>query len=146
MTITAELYSNYPLNLLNDSLSSMNNDIKVALLADTYTPAQETHTSWDDVSVDEVTGTGYSAGGQSLTSETITEATRVTTFDADNVSWTNSTITAMYAVIYDNTPVDDVDKKLVGWIDFGENKSSENGTFEIQWDSAGILTFTVPAV
>lgn len=56
---------------------------------------------------------------------------------AANVTWTSSTITARYALIYDNTPA--TNKPLLGYVDFGADQSSSNGNFTITWASAGIL-------
>ena len=69
-------------------------------------------------------------------------AAKVMTFDADDVAWANSTITARYAVIYDATPAADADKKLLAYVDFGADKSSSSGTFQITWNASGIFTVT----
>ena len=51
--------------------------------------------------------------------------------------WPNSTITVRYAVIYEaNTGI------LLAYQDFGENKSSSSGSFEIQWNAEGIFAIT----
>ena len=50
------------------------------------------------------------------------------------MSWTSSTITARYAKIYDDTTND-----LVALIDFGQDESSSNGNFDINWHTDGIL-------
>ncbi len=130
--------------LINDLDDNTNTHIKVMLCTSLYTPNQETHTSKNDIT-NEVTGTGYTAGGAELTTKALTEGTRVTKFDADDVEWAASTITARYAIIYDDTPAGATDKKLLGWVDFGENKSSSGSTFRIQWAAGGILTYTVAA-
>ena len=61
------------------------------------------------------------------------------TWDADNVSWTSSTISsAAGGVIYDNTTAG---LPLVGFIDFNGSFSTTSGTFEVQWNASGIFTF-----
>lgn len=90
-----------------------------------------------DLAYHEVTGTGYTAGGQEIANKTLSQANGVTTFDGDNVSWANSTLTARYAVVYEAAS-----KILLAYQDFGENKSSSSGTFEIQWNAEGIFTIT----
>jgi len=112
-------------------------DIKVALLSSSYTFNAD-HSYWSDVSSYEVSGTGYTAGGQSLNNKSVTKdnANDKAVFDADDVTWSNSTITARYAVLYDNTLIN---KDLIACFDFGEDKSSSNGDFTIQWSANGIL-------
>jgi len=118
--------------------------IKVALVTSAYTPNQDTHDYWDDVVSNEATGTGYTAGGATLGSKTVTytSGTNVTAFDAADVSWTTSTITARYAVIYDDTPGTNATKPLIGYVDFGSDQSSSAGTFSIVWNASGIFTTT----
>ena len=115
--------------------------IKVMLTTNSYTPNQDTHDYKNDVST-EVTGTGYSAGGASLGSKTATTTNNVFTLDAADTSWTSSTITARRAVIYDDAGSTDADKPLICWIDFGQDESTTNGTFLLQWSASGIATIT----
>lgn len=145
MAVTAKMYSNFPHLLLEDKLagSILTQTIKVALVTSIYTFNQETHDYFDDIT-NEVSGSGYTAGGATLASKTCTEATRVTKFDAADVEWTSSTITARGAVIYYDSGTGSTSLLLI-YIDFGEDKSSENGTFKIQFNASGIFTITVPA-
>ena len=55
------------------------------------------------------TANGYTSGGITLTNVAWSRVGGSTTFDADNVEWTASggTITARYAVIYDDTAAND---------------------------------------
>lgn len=120
----------------------LSNTMKIALV--NALPDQDTVEVWDDVDGTEITGTGYTAGGITLANKTLgyTSGTNVTKFDADDVVWTSSTITARAAVIYDNTPASAADKLVYGFIDFGANLSSDNNEFRITFDSAGIFTST----
>lgn len=85
----------------------------------------------------EVTGTGYNAGGTAVTatvSAVDTTNNRVSiTFS--NPSWANSTITALGAIIYVDTGTAST-SKLVQFADFGGTVVSTNGTFSV--------TFTAP--
>lgn len=145
MAVTAFLYGSFPAKLANKEIDWDTDTIKVALLTSAYTPAQDTHDYFDDVSASQVTGTGYTAGGATLASKSVTytAGTNVTTFDAADVSWTSSTITARYAVIYVDTAGASSTDPLIGYIDFGADVSSSAGTFTITWDAAGIFTITV---
>jgi len=143
MAVTAKLYSNFPHLLLEDKLagSILDQTIKVALCTSSYTPAQDTHDYFDDIT-NEVTGTGYTAGGATLGTKTNTVSAKVTTFDAADTSWTTSTITARYAILYYATGTPGT-SLLIGYIDFGADQSSSSGTFQITWNASGIFTITV---
>lgn len=143
MAVTNKLYSNFPLKALRALISDMAaaSKIKCMLVTSGYAFDQENHTVKTDIT-NEVSGTGYTAGGAYLTSPTVAEAARVTTFDAADTPWTSSTITARGAVLYGAVAANN---PLVAFIDFGENKSSDNGTFTIQWSASGIFTITVAA-
>ena len=55
----------------------------------------------------------------------------------------SSTITARYAVVYDDSGASNAAKALIGYVDFGSDQSSTNGNFTITWDSTGIVRITV---
>lgn len=141
---TTKTYGSLIAKAFNKEIDFDSDTIKVALLSSSYTPNQDTDDYWDDVSTYQVTGTGYTAGGATLANKSVgyTSGTNVTKFDADDVSWTTSTITARYAVIYDDTPATNATKPLIAYIDFGSDQSSSSGTFSIVWDAAGIFTTT----
>jgi len=145
MAVSIKAYSNFPTNLLGAKLCDMDSETKIMcmLCTSTYTPNQETHDHKEDIT-NEVSGTGYTAGGKALTSTAITEATRVTKFDAADTAWADSTLTARYAVLYDDTEAAEADQPLILYVDFGEDKSSEAGTFQLTWNASGIFTITVP--
>lgn len=138
------LYGNFLLKALNKEVDFDSDTIKVALLTSSYTPSQDTHDYFNDVSTYEVSGTGYTAGGNTLASKTATydSGTNVIVLDAADTTWASSTITARYAVIYDSTGTAST-SALIGYVDFGSDQSSTNGNFTITWDSTGIVRITV---
>ena len=89
-------------------------------------------------------GTGYTAGGATLGSPTLTytAGTNVLKLSGDNVSWAASTITARYAIIYDSSPGTAGTNPLLCYVDFGGNVTSTAGTFTITWAAGGIATIT----
>lgn len=115
--------------------------VKVALTTSTYTPNQDTHNYFDDVT-NEVVGDGYDAGGKALGSPTYTLINNVLKLDAADTAWAASTITARRAVVYDSTPGAAATNPLLFWVDFGADVSSVAGTFTITWNGAGIATIT----
>jgi hypothetical protein len=142
---TTTVYGKLALTLFNKELDWDSDTIKCALVTSSYTPNQDTHQYWSDVVANEATGTGYTAGGATLASKTITYdgATNKTTLDAADVSWASSTITARYAVVYDATPGTDATRPLIAYVDFSSNQSSSSGTFTVTWSASGIATVTM---
>jgi len=140
----SKLYGNFLLKALNKEVDFDTDTIKVALLTSSYTPDQDAHDYYNDVSTYEVSGTGYTAGGNTLGSKTATydSATNVIVLDAADTTWSSSTITARYAVVYDSTGTAST-STLIGYVDFGSDQSSTNGNFTITWDSTGIVRITV---
>lgn len=140
----SKLYGNFLLKALNKEVDFDTDTIKVALLTSSYTPDQDAHDYFNDVSSFEVSGTGYTSGGNTLGSKTATydSATNVIVLDAADTTWSSSTITARYAVIYDSTGTSST-SALIGYVDFGSDQSSTNGNFTITWDATGIVRITV---
>lgn len=139
----SKLYGNFLVKALNKEVDWDTDTIKVALTTSTYTPNQDTHDYFNDVT-NEVTGTGYTAGGNTLASKTITydDANNVIVLDAADTTWASSTITARYAIVYASTGTAST-SPLIGYVDFGSDQSSTNGNFTITWDSTGIVRVTV---
>lgn len=143
--MASKLYGSVVAKAFNKEIDLDSDVIKVALLTSAYTPNQDTHDYFDDVVANEVTGTGYTAGGVTLGNKTVNynPATNEFIFDADDAIWAASTITARYAVIYDATPGTNATKPLIGYVDFTSDQSSTNGNFTITWDATGVFKFTV---
>jgi hypothetical protein len=76
-------------------------------------------------STDEVSGTGYTAGGQILTGVSISSSGYIAYVNWDNVTW-NAALTARCALIYNVTQ----GNKSVAVLDFGADKTSTT-TFTI---------------
>ena len=122
-------------------MSSAGAVYKIALVKDTWTPAQATHEAYDDFSAYECTGTAYVAGGATVGSKTCGTSGLVFTFDSDDVSWTNSTIPdARYAVLYYDSPATAATKYAVGYWDLLQNHGSSSTTFLLVMPSDGIIT------
>jgi len=132
-------------NEVGNDLEDSTVDVNVALLDAGHTPDLGDHATFSDVSEDEITNTeasdtGYTQGGETLTTKTITVDTedRNVDFDADDVTFTDSTIDARYVVVYHAEPGDETDQDLIALFDLGEEKSSENADFTIEWSDNGI--------
>ncbi len=113
--------------------------IKCSLHTATYAPNQDTHVYFSDLT-NEVTGTGYTAGGVALASKTVTldAASDETRLDAADPAWTSATISGIrYAVFYKDTTVA-ATSPLMGYVDLGA-QSVSMGTFTVQLASNGAL-------
>jgi hypothetical protein len=66
------IYNSFKTDLLKGNIDFESDTIKVALVTDSYTPDQDSHDFFDDVT-NEVSGTGYTAGGETLTSKSVTQ-------------------------------------------------------------------------
>jgi hypothetical protein len=133
------IYNSFKKKIMDGSIDLDTDTIKVALVTSSYTPDQDAHDFFDDVT-NEVSGTGYTAGGASLANKAVTadNTDNEGVFDADDVTWATSTITARGAVIYKSTGTAST-SPLICYIDFGSDKSSTAGDFTLQWNSEGIL-------
>jgi len=133
------IYNAFKKNIMNGSIDLDTDTIKVMLTTSTYEPSQDNDTYMNQVT-NEVTGTGYTAGGATLANEAVTQdnTDNEGVFDADDVTWSTSTITARYAVIYKSSGASTT-SPLICCIDFGADKSSSGGNFTIQWNAEGIL-------
>ena len=125
---------------MNGGIDLDTDTIKVMLLTSTHANNADTQEFIDDVSANEVSGTGYTAGGATLANKAVTQDNTDDegVFDADDVSWAASTITARYAVIYKDTGTP-ATSPIIAIIDFGEDKVSSAGAFTITWAAEGIL-------
>lgn len=134
------IYNSFKRDIMNGSIDLDTDTIKVALVTSAYTPNQDTHTKFSDVT-NEVSGTGYTAGGATLANKAVSadNTDNEGVFDADDVSWSTSTITARGAVLYKSRGGAATADELICYIDFTTDKSSTAGTFTLQWNAEGIL-------
>jgi hypothetical protein len=142
MPATAKMYGQALMKALAKEVSWSADTIKIMLCTSSYAPDQDTHVYKSSIT-NEVTGAGYTTGGATLTTKTITytAGTNTIKLDADDVTWSASTITARYAVIYDATGVD-ATSVLLGYVDFGSDQVSSSGNFIVTMDAGGIFTIT----
>ena len=103
---------------------------KVALVTSTYTPDKDSHEHFDDIT-NEVSGTGYSAGGETVTGTlTLDTANDKLTLEFASTSWTSATITARGAVYYSSTGTAST-STLIAYNDFGSDVAVTAGTLAL---------------
>lgn len=104
---------------------------KVLLTTSVYTENKDTHDFRDDVT-NEVTGTGYTAGGNTVTvTVTLDTANDRLDITLGGTTWPSSTITARKAVYYKARGGAASADELIAVNDFGTDVISSNGTFTL---------------
>ena len=113
---------------------------KLALVADAHTPDFNAHDFYADLT-NEVSGTGYTAGGAVTTGETIAVAGGFVTIDFTDVAWTTATFSGVRAGIwYDDTLASD---PLICSNNFGSDFSVTAGTLTVVVHANGYLRFDI---
>lgn len=117
---------------LHNFLLSGGNTFKLAMIkvgmAGTYGAASTNYSNITGNS-DEVTGTGYSAGGGTLTRVDPTTSGTTAYTDFADLVFTTATLSATAAMIYNSTS----GNRAVSVHDFGGTKTSTAGDFTIQF-------------
>jgi len=80
----------------------------------------------------EVSGTGYTAGGNTLSGATISLSGSTAIVDFTDTTWSSATITARGALIYNSSKAD----RAIAVLDFSSDKSSTNGDFTVVFPAA----------
>lgn len=146
MTITAHSYTKLADSLAAKKINLASDTLKVMLLsAYTVGSTQDTAQFVADVlaaPATETSGTGYTAGGATLASVSVSDSAHVFTFTAANPSWTASTFTASYAVFYDSTPGTNATNPVICYWDFGGAIPVTSGTYTLTINGSGIITIT----
>jgi hypothetical protein len=137
------IYNSFKKKIMDGSIDLDTDTIKVVLVTSSYTPNIDTHTQYSHIT-NQVTGTGYTAGGATLANKSVAVDTTNdrAKFDADDTTWTTASITARGAIIYkyvDNAGSPDDTSPLICYKDFGADVTSTNADFTIKWHADGIL-------
>jgi hypothetical protein len=149
MSATSHTFPSLNLNMAEKNVNLTSDTLKVLLIASggnayTWNSTAEAVTNKASFlagsgagSVSEVTGTGYTAGGVTLSSVSVADSGLVTTFSCANPTWTGVTISIAYALFYDTT----FDQCLCYW-DFGGTQSFTAATFVLSISGSGLITWT----
>jgi hypothetical protein len=200
MVAASEVYGHAYSQGFQKKIDFLNDTVKLALMGAGYTPAIGADTFWNDILANEISGTGYTAGGQAIASPTITETaanawaltranttayiygdvvkpsggngflymcvvagtsagappsfptaigatvtdgtvtwcnmgSTITVFSSASVSWTTSTITASFAVLYDAQTGVATTEPLINLQTFAAPESDTAGTFVVAPDA-----------
>jgi len=117
------------MSALHDFDNPGGNTFKIALYTSSATLGASTTVY---AATNEVTGTNYTAGGNTLTAVSPTTSGTTAYVDFADTTWSSSTITANGCLIYNNTNAN----RAVVSLAFGSDKSSSNGDFQIVFPTA----------
>ena len=134
MAITTAMCSSFKRDLLKGFHDFVDDTFYIALFTSS---ASLDATTTDYSTSNEVTGTGYTAGGQQLDSPSVTLSGTTAFVDFNDETWTSATITANGAMIYNTTTDGGTGTTdAVAVLAFGGDKTSTNGDFVVQFPTA----------
>lgn len=139
MAISQAMSTSFKVEILDGIHNFGTGVVRASTAADTFKIALYTSSASLDATTTayttsgEVVGTGYTAGGNTLTISVVPVSSGTTAYlSFSNTSWSSATITARGALIYNSTQ----GNKAVAVLDFGSDKSSSSGTFTISFPTA----------
>lgn len=145
--VTFNLFDQYRKNNFNGGAVDIDlATLKIAIVTGAYTVDQNLHDFFNDVVANEVSGTGYTAGGNACTVGTVTVngAGLVTVDCNDPATWAQDGAgfsNGRRAILYDSGPGSDATRPLVGFSnDFGADQGNVAGDFTVTINAAGIFT------
>tara|TARA_Y100001937_G_C6984720_1_gene269381 strand:- start:260 stop:676 length:417 start_codon:yes stop_codon:yes gene_type:complete len=130
MAITQAMCTSFKSEILDEQHDLVADTLKIAL----YTSSANLDASTTAFTTsNEVSGTGYSSGGETLTNRTVSTSGTTAFFDADDPTWTSASFTARGALIYNSSN----SNKAIAVLNFGGDFSVSSGTFRIVFPAAG---------
>lgn len=130
MAITQAMCTSFKVDLLDGEHDFGVDTFKIALYTSSAT-LDATTTAYS--ATNETSGTGYTAGGNTLTVSTTPTSSGTTAYISfANTTWSTASITARGALIYNSTNAN----KAVAVLDFGSDKTSTAGDFTINFPTA----------
>lgn len=133
MAITQAMCSSFKQQILLGEHDLDTDVIKIALYTSSATLSAAT-TAYS--TSNEVSGTGYTAGGNTLSGAAVTLDGTTAIVDFSDTTWSNATITARGALIYNSSKSD----KAIAVLDFGSDKTSTDGNFTVNFPAAAAST------
>ena len=130
MAITQAMCTSFKSEVLQEGHQLATDTIKIALYTSSAS-LDATTTAYS--SSNEVSGTGYTATGVTLTSTAVSTTGTTAHFDADDPTWTSASFTARGALIYNSSN----SNKAIAVLNFGGDFTVAGGTFKIVFPAAG---------
>ena len=139
MAISQAMATSFKVDILNGVHAFGTTVTRGSTAADTFKIALYTSSASLDATTtaysvtNEVSGTGYTAGGNTLSVSQVPTSTSTTAWlDFSDTTWSSATITANGALIYNSSQ----SNKAVAVLAFGGDKTSTNGDFTIVFPTA----------
>lgn len=131
MAITQAMCTSFKVDLFGGVQDLDTDTIKMALYTSSASldAATTAYTTSNEVSS---SGTNYTAGGNTLTSPTITSSGTTAYVDFADTTWSNASFTARGALIYNASK----SNKAIAVLDFGADKTATAGDFVVQMPTA----------
>jgi hypothetical protein len=141
----AKFYGKAFVSAFNKEIDFNSDTMKAMLTTSLYTPDKAAHQYKSDVT-NEVSGTGYTAGGLTLANCVISYdgPSGTLKLDCDDFSWgPSASFTARNLVIYDSTPGSDATRPLIMYVAFATDIPVTSSTFSSTVNAGGLCTVTI---
>ena len=151
MAVTAHVFPQFIIGMNAGNIKLTGGTYKVALsnaagpvgLGTAGVSTATLFTDWTANVAAEITGTGYTAGGNAVSAPTFTAGgsnnSVATWTSASNPNWTTATFTANQAIFYESSASTN---QLICFWDFGGSLSVSAQTFTLAINASGLLTAT----
>jgi len=136
MALTQCMVTSFKAEILGGIQDLDTDTLKLALYTSSAT-MDATTTAYS--TTNEVSGTGYTAGGATVAGAAITTSGTTAYVDFTDTTWASATITARGALLYNSSKAN----RAIAVLDFGADKTSTAGDFTVQWPAAGASTAIV---
>lgn len=145
--MASKFYGQGMLGIMDGTIDLLTDTIKVILVNSSYTYDAD-HDFADDVSANELSGTGYTggfngSGRKTLASKTVTNDTandRVE-FDAADLTWTGINAGTIGGAVLVKETTNDAASRIIAFLD-PINLATNGGDVTVVWDSQGLLQWS----
>jgi hypothetical protein len=146
ISVTTAMPTSFKVEILkavHNFTASTGNTFKIALMkataagSGTYGAATTSYTNLTSNSDEVANGSGYTTGGNTLTSITPVADSTTAVCDFDNTTWTSATFISCGAIIYNDTASGD---PACAVLSFGGDQQVSSGDFQIQFPAAAAAT------
>jgi len=140
------IYNRFLMGILGADydLAEAGDDVQVVLTTSSYAPNIDTHEDMADVT-NQLSGTGYTANGENIDTQTVTQdnTDNEGVFDGANVTWSSINAgTADSATLTSWTGTDSTSLLICNIDSGGFPIVTNGGDLTIQWNSEGIINTT----
>jgi hypothetical protein len=144
MATTNGVYTSFKTDILQEghNLAVSQDQLKVCLLGSGY-DYTATHTNYSDISGQEISATGYSAGGSNIvkTDQSVSTVTTTAKFtSSSSIAWSLTGTVNIYGCAIYNTNSSPANRLICAFYFSGAPKTVSTGTFTLSWNASGIFT------